>query len=72
MNEGLTTYAKVKRVQPTLIFINIFEGLMALLGVVMLILLVRYHSFEKAGLAIDQGIGFVVHWVNGLLSHAQK
>ena len=72
MNEGLTTYARVKRVQPTLIFINVFEGLLAMLGVVMLILLVRYHSFEKAGLAIDQSIGCVMRWMHGLISHLQK
>ena len=72
MNEGLTTYARVKRVQPTLIFINVFEGLLAMLGVVMLILLVRYISFEKAGLAIDQSIGCIMHWVHGLISHVQK
>jgi len=67
--EGLTTYARVKRVRPTLVLINVFEGLLALLGVVMLILLVRYHSFEKAGLAIDQAIGCVVRCAHTLLPH---
>ena len=66
--EGLTTYARVKRVRPTLVLINIFEGLLALMGVVMLILLVRYHSFEKAGLAIDQSVSCAVRYVHGLLA----
>ncbi len=57
--EGLSSYARAPRVRPVHLLINIFEALLALLGVVMLILLVRYGSFEKAGAAIDGGIGCV-------------
>ena len=70
--EGLTSYAKVKRVQPTVMLLNVIEGLLACLGVIMLILLIRYHSFEKAGLAVDQAIGCVVQCAHGLLSHLHK
>jgi len=69
--EGLTSYARVSRVRPLHLAINLFEGLLALLGVVVLILLIRYGSFEKAGLAIDGGIEAVRTF--GLnLAHAQK
>ncbi len=57
--EGLSSYARVSRVRPVHLLINLFEALLALLGVVILILLIRYGSFEKAGAAIDGGIGCV-------------
>lgn len=69
--EGLTSYARVSRVRPLHLVINLFEGLLALLGVVVLILLIRYGSFEKAGLAIDGGIGAIRALVLNL-AHAQK
>ncbi|WP_443748845.1 hypothetical protein [Asticcacaulis solisilvae] len=69
--EGLTSYARTSRVRPVHLAINLFEGLLALLGVVVLILLIRYGSFEKAGLAIDGGIDAVRTFVLGL-AHAQK
>ena len=70
--EGLTSYAKVKRVRPMVMLLNVVEGLLACLGVVVLILLIRYHSFEKAGLAIDQAIGCVSQCAHQLLSHLHK
>lgn len=57
--EGLTSYAKVKRIQWGPLILSIVEGLLGLVGVVVLILVIRYGSFEKAGLAIDQGIAGV-------------
>ena len=69
--EGLTSYARVSRVRPLHLAINLFEGLLALMGVVVLILLIRYGSFEKAGLAIDGGIDAVRGFVTGLF-HVQK
>jgi hypothetical protein len=57
--EGLTSYARVKRVLWGPLVLSIVEGLLGLVGVVLLILFFRYGSFEKAGLSIDQGIGWV-------------
>lgn len=57
--EGLTSYASVRRVQWGPLMLSIVEGLLGLLGVVLLILVFRYGSFEKAGLTIDQGIGWL-------------
>jgi hypothetical protein len=63
--EGLNSYAKVNRVRPVQTAINIVEALLSLLGVVVLILVIRYHSFEKAGLVIDQALGCVhMHLMN--------
>ena len=57
--EGLTSYARVRRVQWGPLVLSIVEGLLGLVGVVLLILFFRYGSFEKAGLSIDQGIGWL-------------
>ncbi|MFT4074704.1 MAG: hypothetical protein QM647_04165 [Asticcacaulis sp.] len=57
--EGLTSYARVRRVQWGPLVLSIVEGLLGLLGVVLLILVFRYGSFEKAGLTIDQGIDWL-------------
>jgi hypothetical protein len=55
--DGLTSYARVNRVRPGLTLLNIVEGLFGIIGVVIVILAIRYGgSFEKAGLAIDQTI----------------
>ena len=54
--DGLSSYARVNRVRPGLTLLNIVEGLFGIIGVVMVILAVRYGSFEKAGLTIDQTI----------------
>ena len=70
--EGLTTYARVSRVRPTVMLLNVIEGLLACLGVIVLILLIRYHSFEKAGLAIDQSIGCVMQCAHNLISQMHK
>ena len=70
--EGLTSYAKVQRVRPTVMLLNVIEGLLACLGVVVLILLIRYHSFEKAGLAIDQAIGCIMQCAHNLISQVHK
>jgi hypothetical protein len=67
--EGLTSYAKVKRIQWGPLILSIVEGLLGLVGVVVLILVVRYGSFEKAGLTIDQSIACVKTWVQGLVPH---
>ena len=56
---GLTSYAKVTRVRPFQILINVIEAVLSLLGVVVLILLFRFGSFEKAGLVLDQSVGHV-------------
>ncbi len=67
--EGLTSYTKVKRIQWGPLILSIVEGLLGLVGVVMLILVIRYGSFEKAGLAIDQGIACVKTCAQGLIAH---
>ncbi|MBP2160065.1 MULTISPECIES: hypothetical protein [Asticcacaulis] len=65
--EGLNTYAKVNRVRPVHMLITVFEALLALLGVIVLVLLVRYGSFEAAGRAIDGAVGCVHGHVTKLL-----
>jgi hypothetical protein len=67
--EGLTSYAKVKRIQWGPLILSIVEGLLGLVGVVVLILVIRYGSFEKAGLAIDQGIAGVKTGMAALIAH---
>jgi hypothetical protein len=54
--EGLNTYAKASRIRPVHMLITVLEALLALLGVIVLILLVRYGSFEAAGRAIDGAV----------------
>jgi hypothetical protein len=55
--EGLSSYARVNRVRPGLTLLNIVEGLFGIIGVVVIILAIRYGgSFEKAGVTIDQTI----------------
>jgi hypothetical protein len=66
--EGLSSYARINRVRPGLTLLNIVEGLFGVIGVVVVILAVRYGSFEKAGLTIDQtihGIGAAMTSVTG-------
>ncbi len=67
--EGLTSYARVKRVQWGPLILSIVEGLLGLVGVVVLILVIRYGSFETAGLTIDQGVAAVKTGVQGLIAH---
>ena len=67
--EGLTSYAKVRRIQWGPLILSIVEGLLGLVGVVVLILVIRYGSFEKAGLTIDQAIGCVMTCAKNLLAH---
>ncbi len=69
-NEGLSSYARVNRVRPLHLLITVAEGLLGLLGVVLLILVVRYGSFEKAGQAMDKGIGCVVACAEKLIHKA--
>lgn len=66
-NEGLSSYARVSRVRPFHLLITIVEGLLGLLGVVVLILLVRYGSFEKAGHAADGAIACAVTCIEKLV-----
>ncbi len=55
--DGLSSYARVNRVRPGLTLLNVVEGLFGIIGVVVIILAIRYGgSFEKAGLTIDQTI----------------
>jgi hypothetical protein len=65
--EGLNTYAKVNRVRPAHMLVTVLEALLALLGVVVLVLLVRYGSFEAAGRAIDGAVGCVHGYAAKLL-----
>lgn len=67
--EGLNSYAKVNRIRPVHLIINLVEALLSLLGVIVLILLIRYGSFEKAGAAIDHTIGCVHDGAVKLLHH---
>jgi len=67
--EGLTSYARVRRLQWGPLLLNIVEGLLGLVGVIVLILVIRYGSFEKAGLTIDQGIACVKTCVKDLIPH---
>jgi len=67
--EGLTSYAKVRRIQWGPLILSIVEGLLGLVGVVVLILVIRYGSFEKAGLTIDQAIGCVTTFARDLIAH---
>lgn len=67
--EGLTSYAKIKRIRPWSVALNILEGLLGLLGVVVLILVIRAGSFEKAGLIIDQSLGCVTTCLEKLIPH---
>ncbi|MEI9903143.1 MAG: hypothetical protein WDN06_03530 [Asticcacaulis sp.] len=66
-NEGLSSYAKVNRVRPFHLLLTLVEGLLGLLGVVVLILLIRYGSFEKAGHAMDGAISCAVTCVKSLI-----
>ena len=65
--EGLSTYAKVSRVRPAHLLVTVLEAFLALLGVVVLVLLVRYGSFEAAGRALDGSVDCVHQHVAGLL-----
>ncbi len=67
--EGLNSYAKVNRVRPVQTAINLIEALLSLVGVVVVILAIRYHSFEKAGLVIDQALGCVHMHLMKLIHH---
>ena len=66
-NEGLSSYARVSRVRPLHLLITVVEGLLGLLGVVVLILFLRYGSFEKAGLCLDQALSAVAGHVEKLI-----
>ena len=64
--DGLSSYARVNRVRPGLTLLNIVEGLFGIIGVVVIILAIRYGgSFEKAGLTIDQ----TIHGVCAAIGH---
>ncbi|MDV6331543.1 hypothetical protein [Asticcacaulis sp. 201] len=65
--EGLTSYVKVRRIQPVQILLNIIEGLFGLVGVAVLILFVWLGSFEKAGSAVDQGVSYVKTGIEKLI-----
>ncbi|WP_155913438.1 hypothetical protein [Asticcacaulis sp. AC466] len=67
--EGLTSYVKVRRIQPMQIMLNIVEGLFGLVGVAVLILFVWQGSFEKAGATVDQGVGYVKTGIEKLIPH---
>lgn len=67
--EGLSSYAKVNRVRPLHTAITVIEALLGLLGVIVLVLVIRYHSFEKAGLVLDQALGCVHMHLMKLFHH---
>ncbi len=69
-NDGLTSYARINRVRPFHLLLTVAEGLLGLLGVVVLILTVRYGSFEKAGAAMDKGIACAVACAEKLVHKA--
>ncbi len=69
---GLTSYAKVKRVRPFHVLLNIFEGGLGLLGVVLIIMVIWHGSFEKAGAAADHGMAWVFHSLHNLIQPGQK
>ncbi|HEX7799890.1 MAG TPA: hypothetical protein VF402_06045 [Asticcacaulis sp.] len=62
---GLTSYARRARVRPVQIVVNIAEALLGLLGVVVVILALRYGSFAGAGAALDSALACVGHAVAG-------
>ncbi|MBW8879973.1 MAG: hypothetical protein JF615_00730 [Asticcacaulis sp.] len=70
--EGLTSYAKVKRARPVQTLITILEAVLSLVGVVVIILAVRFGSFAKAGTAVDQAFGCAIRCVHQLISHVHK
>ena len=71
--DGLSSYARVNRVRPGLTLLNVVEGLFGIIGVVIIILAVRYGgSFEKAGLTIDQTIHGVGHAIEALVGPHKK
>lgn len=70
--EGLNTYAKVNRVRPLHLLVTFLEALLALLGVIVLVLLVRYGSFEKAGAAIDHAVACVHDGAAKLIGGGKK
>ena len=66
---GLTSYVRRPRIRPAQIAINILEALLGLLGVVMIILALRYGSFEKAGAALDGAFGCLKQGLAGVITH---
>ncbi len=67
--EGLTSYARVRRARPVQTAITIIEAVLSLVGVIALILAVRFGSFAKAGSAVDQAIGCGLGCLKTLVSH---
>ena len=67
--EGLSSYARVNRVRPVQTLINLLEALLSLLGVIVLILVFRFGTFEKAGLVIDQTLSCLHMGAEKVLSH---
>jgi len=70
--EGLSSYARVNRVRPGLTALNIVEGLFGIIGVVAVLLAIRYQSFEKAGLVVDQTLHGLWAAVNVLMGGHPK
>jgi hypothetical protein len=52
--DGLESYVSRKRLHPLHLAMSLFEASLSLVGIVVLILLVRYGSFEVAGQKLDQ------------------
>ncbi len=67
--EGLNSYARVSRVRPGLTALNILEGVFGLIGVAVIVLFIRFGSFEKAGEAIDTFIHGVTSAVTSATAH---
>ncbi|MDI7775932.1 hypothetical protein [Asticcacaulis sp. EMRT-3] len=65
-SEGLASYARKVRVRPVLVLINLIEAILSLLGVVVIILAVHYGSFTRAGQALDDSLGCIVHGLEHL------
>jgi len=67
-SQGLSSYIKRPRIRPVHVLINIAEGLLGLLGVVLIILVLHYGSFARAGGALDASVAWICKAAAGLIA----